>query len=113
MVVTRSKKKVLQKYLISPSNISNSIKNDKILDYLDIVDKSGYIVSNELIIEKKQNNNNENYNSDDKTIGKKRLRIENNDINLHNEQQNNKKKNHHLIIFLKMAIFLNMILLIK
>lgn len=55
MVQTRKQKKSLQNNLISATRISNSIKNDKLLDYLDLLDEKGLNVSDNLIVSKKRN----------------------------------------------------------
>ena len=65
MVLTRLQKKQQQLNLISATRISNSIKNDKILDYLDLLDENGLCVSENLLVGSKRsratdltNNNN-------------------------------------------------------
>jgi hypothetical protein len=54
MPLTRFQKKNVNKNLISATRISNSIKNDKILDYLDILDENGLTLSENLVITKKR-----------------------------------------------------------
>ncbi len=54
MVQTRQIKKNQRINLISATRISNTVKNDKLLDYLDLLDENGLNISNELIIGKKR-----------------------------------------------------------
>lgn len=54
MVQTRQQKKIQQKNLISATRISNSVKNDKLLDYLDLLDEKGLTVSKNLNIGRKR-----------------------------------------------------------
>ena len=54
MVQTRQQKKTLKNNLISATRISNSIKNDKLLDYLDLLDEKGLNVNENLIVGRKR-----------------------------------------------------------
>lgn len=54
MVLTRKQKKLHSVDYISPTRMSNSIKNDKILDYFDLLDSNGLEVSKNLTIVKKR-----------------------------------------------------------
>lgn len=77
MVCTRHQKKQSNN-LISATRISNTVKNDKILDYLDLLDENGYDVSENLV------------------IGKKRRRDEND--NLSNQSDKKKKTSFDYIV---------------
>lgn len=64
MVQTRQQKKNQLNNLISATRLSNSVKNDKILDYLDLLDKNGLEVKNNLTIGRKRSYSNDYYSSD-------------------------------------------------
>jgi hypothetical protein len=54
MVQTRQQKKTQQNNLISATRISNSVKNDKLLDYLDLLNEKGLTISENLTIGRKR-----------------------------------------------------------
>lgn len=54
MPVTRAQKKFLHANLISATRISNTIKNDKIIDYLDLLEQNGLEVSENLSVKRKR-----------------------------------------------------------
>ena len=57
MVQTRQQRKTLRDNLISATRISNSVKNDKLLDYLDLLDEKGLTVSKKLDVSRKRSYN--------------------------------------------------------
>ena len=61
MVFTRGQKKIQSTDLISATKISNSVKNDKLLDYLDILDANGLEVSENLTIIRKRSRSTDYY----------------------------------------------------
>lgn len=65
MVLTRQQKKIKSVDLISATRISNSVKNDKLLDYLDILDANGLRVSENLSIVRKRSRSNDYYSGDE------------------------------------------------
>jgi len=67
MVLTRQQKKLKSVDLISATRISNSIKNDKLLDYLDILDANGLEVSKNLTVVKKRSRSTNYYSGDEQT----------------------------------------------
>lgn len=66
MVLTRQNKRKQADNLISATKISNSVKNDKLLDYLDILDSNDLYVSKNLTICKKRSRSLDHL--EDKTI---------------------------------------------
>lgn len=67
MVSTRQQKKLKSRDLISATRITNSVKNDKLLDYLDILDANGLGVSENLTVVRKRSRST-NYYSEDEHI---------------------------------------------
>ena len=65
MVLTRQQKKRKSVNLISATKISNSVKNDKLLDYLDILDANGLGVSENLTITRKRSRSTDYYSGDE------------------------------------------------
>lgn len=65
MPITRLQIKKQKQNLICASRISNSIKNDKIIDYLDILGENGFEISEKLIISKKRSRSNDYINKTD------------------------------------------------
>ena len=112
MPLTRQQKKTQQYNLISASRISNSVKNDKILDYLDLLDENGFGISSENLTIGRKRSRSKDYNSvnnyldlldenglgissENLTIGRKRSKSNNyNNINNYSENKliNKKKK---------------------
>lgn len=67
MVLTRQQKKRQSIDLISATRISNSIKNDKLLDYLDILDSNGLGVAENLSIVRKRSRSSDYFSGDTQT----------------------------------------------
>lgn len=68
MVLTRLQKKrksIQSTELISASRISNSIKNDKLIDYLDLLDSNSLSISENLIITRKRSRSTDYYSCDE------------------------------------------------
>ena len=53
-MLTRSMCKLSQDYLISATRICNTVKNDQIIDYLDLLNKNKYTLNENLEIKKRK-----------------------------------------------------------
>jgi len=61
-MLTRNGLKKRKTQLISATRISNYIKNDNVIDFLDIVNENGYTIGNNLEVTKRKINNLDDYN---------------------------------------------------
>ena len=113
MILTRQQKKNKIANLICATRISNSIKNDKVIDYLDLLDSNGLTVSENLSITKKRSRSDNNNLSNKKNKTSYDYIIENghlfeyNIINKIKQIMKNNNENKKLIEINESNIYLN------